>query len=151
MQRRHQPTSLNASIKWNYLFQTHFVWMRPKIPIPFGLHGFNLILLLIKKIRCSIFNNRRASLHRIQWLRLNWRLCVAFAVLEEHSYSNKSRHHWFTLHSSVCKCAFVRTKQNCNAELQFSDIRNEQHSSFCRTLNIVWAIIYSFSKYLMPL
>ena len=66
------------------IFSRHILYeCVQKSPFHLDCMGFNLILLLIKKKkRCSIFNNRKASLHRTQWLRLNWRLCIPFAVLE---------------------------------------------------------------------
>lgn len=124
------------------IFSRHILYeCVQKSPFHLDCMGFNLILLLIKKIRCSIFNNRKASLHRTQWLRLNWRLCVPFAVLEEHSYSNKSRHHWFMLHSSVQLCICThKAKLQCRVIVfcYYKWTTFFSHFSFCR------AIIYSF-------
>lgn len=108
--------------------------------------GFNLILLLIKKIRCGIFNNRKASLHGTQWLRLKWRLSVPFAVLEEHSYSNKSRHHQFMLHRSVQLCICMhKTKLQCSYSfLMWKLTTFFTHFFLLQLLNIVEALIYFF-------
>ena len=129
------------------IFSRH-IWYEciQKSPFHLDCMGFNLILLLIKKIRCSIFNNRKASLHRTQWLRLNWRLCIPFAVLEEHSYSNKSWKPWFMLHSNVQLYAQSETAM----QLQFYDNKNEQHDFILQLLqhcvsNHVFLFKYSMS------
>lgn len=124
-----------------------------KTPFHLDCMGFNLILLLIKKIRCSIFNNRKASLHRTQWLRLNWRLCVPFAVLEEHSYSNKRRHHLFILHSNVQLCICThKAKLQCRvATVSFLILKMNNILYPFFILHLLPRNNLFLSKYLMPL
>lgn len=97
--------------------------------------GFNLILLLIRKeekIRCSILDNGEASLHPVQWPRLNWRLSLPFffffAVLEEYSNLNKSRASPLGIAAQLCVCLHQR---KCRVFLWCLKIAWEQSCCLC--------------------
>lgn len=100
------------------IFSRHILYeCVQKSPFHLDCMGFNLILLLIKKIRCSIFNNRKAILHRTQWLRLNWRLCIPFAVLESIHIQIKAD---ITGSYCIAMCNFTLYAQSKNAMQSYS-------------------------------